>query len=165
MRPVRLLALAVVLAALAPGRADAALSVASVAASPSTTQAGAHPDLALTISLGGAQDNIRDLTIHLPKGLVGNPQAVGTCTQAQFAADGCPADSQVGTTSIDATVTQTVLVVPVTVDQDVAGQVFNLAPNAGEPARLSRRLSSCFASSTTRDRGSARTRSKSRSSC
>jgi hypothetical protein len=71
-------------------------------------------------------DPLKDLVVHLPPGLVGNPQAVAKCSQAQFNADPskCPVDSKVGTTTVTTTLTP------------ASGDVYNLVPNPGEPARL-----------------------------
>jgi hypothetical protein len=41
-------------------------------------------------------DSIRDLTVDLPPGFLGNPTAVGECTQAQYTVGKCPPSSQVG---------------------------------------------------------------------
>jgi len=72
-------------------------------------EAGAHPDLfpvpfdLNTIvpdpafpELPRATENVHDLHVDLPPGFVGNPNAVGECTQAQFTAGVCPRSSQVG---------------------------------------------------------------------
>src|ERR1700722_5630377 len=65
------------------------------------TQAGSHP-YSLTVSL--ALQNLgvlpageaRNITVNLPRGLIGNPTAVPRCTAAQLNSEHCPADSQVG---------------------------------------------------------------------
>ncbi len=69
------------------------------------TQAGSHPfeatfsfDLnqAEAKSAGGA---LRDLSVALPRGFVGNPSAVPECTREQFVSatqGGCPSSTQVG---------------------------------------------------------------------
>ena len=43
-----------------------------------------------------AAEDPRDLEVTLPPGFLGNPTAVGECTQAQFTVNQCPASSQVG---------------------------------------------------------------------
>ena len=72
---------------------------------PSTTQAGGHPDFARSTStLSSHQtrpdpcacNDAKDVTVHLPTGLIGNPHATPQCNIAQFASDQCPVDSQVG---------------------------------------------------------------------
>ncbi len=75
-------------------------------------EAGAHPDLLtapfdfnsvdLTTAHIGLQEikapagNAHDLHVDTPPGFIGNPTAVGECTQAQFTVNGCPSSSQVG---------------------------------------------------------------------
>ena len=114
----RLLTLAVPLfaAVLLAAPAQAAFSdygVESVDAAISSTQAGDHPDLTIGFELktdpsSPADANgfhapyarTRDLTVSLPPGLIGNPNAVAQCTAVQFATaltgGGCPQDAQIG---------------------------------------------------------------------
>jgi hypothetical protein len=88
----------VALVAALPAQAGA-FSISKLSFDPSTTQAAAHPNATLSLSLSGsANEDIRDLTVDLPPGLIGNPEAVTKCTKAQFQADACPASSRVGTT-------------------------------------------------------------------
>jgi hypothetical protein len=106
-----------------PTTASAAYSdygLAAVGASLSTTQAGAHPDFTTSFELktdpaSPADSNglhepyarTRNISVSLPPGLIGNPNAVGRCTTLQLAtafdADGggCPLDSQVGVAVIN----------------------------------------------------------------
>lgn len=105
------------------------------------TQAGSHP-YSLTINFGmnaikggptgGA---LRDVSIALPSGLVGNPHAVPQCTRQQFMSSiegGCPPDTQVG---LDwATIKPSG-------ENDEAGlqlqfPVYNLVPPPGIPAEF-----------------------------
>jgi hypothetical protein len=83
------------------------------------TQAGSRPDTASTgfsLRTGiGAQEEeltyplagLKDASVKLPPGLIGNPQAVAataTCTEAQlesFNANACPPESQVGVVDVD----------------------------------------------------------------
>lgn len=100
-----------------------AITVSGVTPVPANTQAGANSNLSLDFNLSGGQ--LKDLVIHLPPGLVGNPLATTTCTEAELNANTCPAASRVG--AISNTING---VVP------AAGQVFNVVPRAGEPARF-----------------------------
>lgn len=126
LRKTTLLALAFCALAAAPASA-APVTVTDVAAAPADKQAGAHSDFTLSFKLGG-DSSVRDLDIDLPPGLIGNPNIVGRCSEEQFRADACPADSKVGTQ----TVTATVLLAPT----DIDGDVYSLVPHAGEPGRL-----------------------------
>jgi hypothetical protein len=119
--------LALVLLLAAPSTAQAAFGVSSFTVTPSTTAAGSHPDVSVAIGFSG-NEHVRDLTVSLPPGLVGNPNATPRCAAAKFSADQCAGNTRVGTTAV----VSTVLGVPL----NASGDVYNLAPGAGEPARL-----------------------------
>ena len=133
----RRLASAATLLALAvlPASAHAAVTITDAKIQPSTTAAGAHPNLTIDLSFGQspATDDLKDLTVVLPQGLVGNPKAADRCSQASFQADACPAGSKVGTTTVTAVPTILAVEGP---PQDSPGDVYNLAPLGAEPARL-----------------------------
>ena len=59
---------------------------------PGERPAGANSDFSIAFDLGPA-DRSKDLVIHLPPGLVGNPLATTTCNEQQLKADDCPAAS------------------------------------------------------------------------
>src|SRR4051794_30388459 len=83
-------ALAVMLAlALLPASALAAVSVTSFSVTPSTTQAGAHPDVTIdpAFSLNPTGDDVKAVGVLLPQGLVGDPNAATRCPIASFTAD------------------------------------------------------------------------------
>jgi hypothetical protein len=107
-------------------------AVAYVSASLSDTQAGAHADLVTSIQLSQKEGKTyaltRDLEVHLPPGMIGNPQNFPRCTIGQFGgAPGeseCPLDSQVGVTEV-------------TLGGEFAGATFiepiyNMAPPGGD---------------------------------
>ena len=77
----------------------------SFATLPSNTEAGAHPNVAFSFDIGNRQDgsldpcgcgDAKEITVHLPTGLIGNTHATPQCDVAHFSADQCPSDSQVG---------------------------------------------------------------------
>jgi hypothetical protein len=88
--------------------------IASFNASLSTSQAGAHPDFTTKVEFkadpASATDptglkqpyaDTREITVNIPPGLIGNLNAVPTCSALQLAeipfnGIGCPMDSQVG---------------------------------------------------------------------
>ena len=129
-RAARALALGAAAAATFPGAASAAVSVTSFSVTPSTTQAGGHPNLVVDTSLASNpdSDDVKSLNVVLPQGLVGDPRSAGRCFQSSFAADACPADSKVGVSTVTATVLGS--------SMDSAGDVYSLAPLGSEPARL-----------------------------
>ncbi|MQA76119.1 MAG: hypothetical protein GEU88_17590 [Solirubrobacterales bacterium] len=114
------------LGALAPPALGLGLS--SPSAQPTNLQAGANSDLSIQIDVQQPNEQLRDLTIHLPPGLVGNPLATPPCTEAQLNADSCPPASDVGDVSND--------VLAAGVPQTVTGELYNVVPRAGEPARF-----------------------------
>src|SRR4051794_10310796 len=128
-----LVALVAALALAIPASASAAVTITNFKVTPSTTAAGAHPDLTIDTSFGldPTSDDVKSVGVVLPQGLVGDPNAADRCSAAAFAADTCPASSRVGTTT--ASVTATVVV---ELPQTVTGDVYNLAPQGGEAARL-----------------------------
>lgn len=100
-------------------------------------QAGSHP-FALTIALGFhtrpdkdvafeiPDGSPRDLTIALPPGLVGNPNATGRCTTLDFLQKKCPLGTQVG-------------IIDVTFGDPGKTETYavrNLTPPPGVPAKL-----------------------------
>ena len=92
--------------------------------------AGAHSNVSIHMAFTGGQ--VKDLTVGLPPGLVGNPNATPLCTVAQLNADTCNDNTKVGAVVANATVT--VVAVPLTLN--VQGDLYNLTPQPGEPARF-----------------------------
>jgi hypothetical protein len=113
------------LIAVIPASAQAAISLAGSTGAPANLSAGAHSDFNLHVALGG--DSVKDLTISLPPGEVGNPQATPLCDPS--ALPNCPANTAVGTVSSSVTINS---VIP----QTLSGTVYNITPHAGEPARF-----------------------------
>jgi hypothetical protein len=71
----------------------------------SSTQAGAHPDIVTTFEMGSrlTQASVpcycndpKELTLHVPPGVIANPHVVSVCPIAQMALFECPGDSQAG---------------------------------------------------------------------
>ena len=108
------------------------------------TQAGSTPNQVLTgvaftsvrASNGSIvpAGNLRDTTLTLPPGLVGNPMSVPTCSQlamdtpASGAEGDCPTDTQVGVANVD--------VIGPTGPEFVEAPIYNLAAPAGMPAEF-----------------------------
>jgi hypothetical protein len=87
--------------------AQASVPIYRFTAQPSSTalQAGAHPDVVFSFALGNRQKSLpnscvchdaKDVTVHLPTGLIGNPHSTPQCTISQFVSSNCPPDSQLG---------------------------------------------------------------------
>jgi hypothetical protein len=116
-----------------PASAQAAFSVNGLVAQPAVTDAGAHSNFTLHVAFPDAGTNVKNLTIHLPPGMVGDPTATPLCAVTALNNDNCPANSRVGdvTTAVTA-----MLLPPVGLPLTVDGTLYNLTPQAGEPARF-----------------------------
>ncbi len=113
--------------------AHAALGFQGLAAKPSNLAAGANSNVSVHIGFSDPGDQVKDLTVHLPPGLVGNPTATPLCKVPQLNSDNCPASTRVGNVTAKVNVIVGGLVpTPLT----VKGSLYNLVPQAGEPARF-----------------------------
>ncbi len=73
---------------------------------PTTSQAGAHPNLVTAVEPGTHStqsplpacecDDPKDITTHAPAGVIANPHVVSECTAAELATTSCPPESQLG---------------------------------------------------------------------
>jgi hypothetical protein len=117
---------------LAAPAAHAAFGFQGLEARPANLAAGANSNVSLHIGFSDPADQVKDLTVHLPPGLVGNPTATPLCTVRQLNSDDCPGKSQVGST----TAKVDVIVAGLPVPQTVNGSLYNLVPRSGEPARF-----------------------------
>jgi hypothetical protein len=124
-------AAAATVALLAPASAFG-LTFTNVSAAPDNPNAGANSNFNIHMEFGNPEDQVRDLIVHLPPGLVGNPLATPLCTPDELQSDACPAESQVGAVSAGVNVVVAMVPVPTT----VTGNLYNLQPHAGEPARF-----------------------------
>jgi hypothetical protein len=125
------LALAVVLAGASSASAD--FSITGFSVSSASSVAGAHADLTTDLSFSTrspspgrefSDGNLRDLTVDLPPGLVGDPEAVPQCAQTDFVLGKCPPAAQAGVAAIRLSLFGFVL--PTTVP------VFNMEPRSEE---------------------------------
>ncbi len=140
--PRRLLALAAACALLVPAsaRADFGLVPGSVtvtarnANSTVATQAGSHPanltvhfELKTDESGKSEGGQMRNALIDLPQGLIGNPQAIPTCSRQDFEgfSPHCAGESQVGTLRV---------ILPGL--GELNGPVYNVEPPPGVAAQL-----------------------------
>ena len=88
--------------------AEANSPISEFAVTPSSTQAGGHPDIRTLITVENREtqnipapscncQDARDITVDYPPGVIGDPHATPQCTPADFGQLSCPVDSQVGT--------------------------------------------------------------------
>jgi hypothetical protein len=118
--------------------------IESVSVKPSTTQAGAHPDLELDVAVKQnpkSKKNVsdlfnsyaatRDIRIVVPPGLIGDPNAIGPvqqCSAQQLVSydepgGGCPNGSQIGISTVSAYELSTIFHEPVYMMQPPGGDV------------------------------------------
>src|SRR4051812_40516372 len=125
---------AVACLAFAPA-ANAAFGFQGLSAAPTNTNAGANSNFNIHIGFTSPAADVKDLTVGLPPGMVGDPTATPLCTLAQLQADGCPAGSQVGTVTTSANA-HLLAPLPVTLPLTVDGSLYNVVSAAGQPARF-----------------------------
>jgi hypothetical protein len=114
-----------------PAAAGATVTVTSFSVTPATTAAGANSDVTINeaFSYSDQSDSVKKTVLHLPAGLLGNPQATPKCVVADFQADTCPDNTQVGEVSVGAKLSG--LPAP-----DSSGKIYNLVPDGTHPAVL-----------------------------
>ena len=103
-----LLLLAVGMTSVAAAEEPDKFALETVSASLSTTQAGAHPDMTIgfKVTRNGNEPyaRLQDAEIHLPPGMIGNPQGIPRCTVDELGNNPtdsvCPFGSQVGISTI-----------------------------------------------------------------
>ena len=122
--------LALLVMAFGANSALASEAVEAFSVTPSTAQAGAHPDIEVSVALQspGSPEAAKDLTVDTPEGLFGNPNAIDRCSSVDFAQQQCPSSTQAGL---------------VTIRANYAGEtekllgtapIYDLAPAAEQPA-------------------------------
>jgi hypothetical protein len=120
--------------ALAPA-AHAAFGFQGLTAAPTNANAGANSDFNVHLGFTSPGDDVKDLIVALPPGLVGDPTATPLCTLSQLQADSCPAGSQVGTVTTSATA-HLLDPLPLNLPLTVNGSLYNVEPASGQPARF-----------------------------
>lgn len=108
-----------------------AFGISGFTYSNSNLQSSGHPNVAISFSRTGSEsEDLKDVRLDLPTGVFANPEAGNPkCTASQFAADGCPGNSQVGT------VTTSVKAMGL-LDLDIGGTIDMISPDAGQVATL-----------------------------
>jgi hypothetical protein len=116
-------------AAIEAAPASATVAVNSFSLTPSTTKAGANPDLSVNATFAPTSgDDPQSVTISLAAGLLANPTVPATCSDSQLQGNSCPAGSQIGT----GTVTATALGLPV----NAPAKLYLVTPHSDEIGRV-----------------------------
>ena len=98
------------------------------------TQAGSHPfEMVTSIGLsqqasGAPTENVKDVAVGLPTGLIGNPNATPRCPVTLLNTDTCPPASQVGVLTITLNIGGG--------DSPINEPLYNVVPPAGMPAEF-----------------------------
>ena len=158
-----LAALTLAFLALAGPAAHASVAIESFTAQLGSAQAGGHPNYMTTFTLSSHQtsptpcgcNDVEDATAHLPTGFVGNPHATPQCDVAQFAANECPTDSQVGVVLVGFSAAAEVGSFQ---NQKFVAPLYNMVPPPEQPALLAFKSGGIFGTPTFED-VSARTAS------
>lgn len=119
---------AVTFAAIAAPRAHAAIDVSSFSVTPSTTEAGGHPNLVIGVAFPQPTTGVKDVSFHLPPGLNASSNAFAYCSRRQLVRYLCPPKSKLGSFFVAAVVYGIEL--PYTSD------LYNMRPAAGERVRI-----------------------------
>ncbi len=151
-RPTLIIALSLVagLFAVLPSVASAGSPITRFEVTPSTTQAGGHPNLTIKLRVENRQtqhipaptcdcQDAKDIDIHLPAGFIGDPHSTPQCNALNFARETCDPDSQVGTVELGLGSEENPN--PNNPNEQPGGflgliAVYNLVPHAGQPALL-----------------------------
>ncbi|HEX7059189.1 MAG TPA: hypothetical protein VF176_04990 [Solirubrobacterales bacterium] len=91
-------------AAALAGPASASEAISAFSVTTTTTQAGGHPDLGMSVELEspGAPESARNVVVNTPEGLFGNPNALDKCSSEDFALDQCSSSTQAGLITVRA---------------------------------------------------------------
>jgi hypothetical protein len=106
---------------------EAAPQVSGFSVTPSTTQAGGHPNLTVFASFP-APTAVKTVALHLPAGLSADSRAAPFCSERRLRADLCSPKSKLGSISIRGEVSG--------LEVEVTKKIFNLKPIGAERLRL-----------------------------
>jgi hypothetical protein len=109
------------------GVAHATPALSGFSVSPSTLQAGGHPDLRVSAALTEPA-TLQSVVLHLPAGLTVNPSAIPFCPRKRLLANLCSPATKVGSI--------TVVGVLYGLDIPVTKKIYNIRTRAGEKLRL-----------------------------
>lgn len=126
---VALAAAAALTVALVAAPSALAIGLQNLSAAPTDLTAGANSDVNIHVEFTSPGDDVKDLVIGLPPGVVGDPNVTPFCSEEDLNANACTADEIVGTVQTDLNI---LALLPLTVN----GNLYNLKPHPGEPARF-----------------------------
>jgi hypothetical protein len=119
-------ALTAVLALASP--AVAALDVSAFSVIPSTTRAGDHPTLNVSVAFNPPTADVKAIALHLPAGLTANARAAPFCRSRRLVADLCSLEAKVGSVSLAG--------VALGFEAEAVRNIYNVKPVGTEALRL-----------------------------
>ncbi len=131
-----------------PASASAKSEINTFRVTPSTTEAGAHPDVYTSVRVGNRLTgeklpcdcaDPKDITIHTPGGVIANQSVVPTCSDAELILLECATDTQVGDVALVTGIFPPILM-PIhrTVEQGGQAALFGfVVPILGNPTYIS----------------------------
>jgi hypothetical protein len=108
--------------------AEGTVGVSAFSMTPSTTRAGGHPDLRVSLSFNPPTADIKEIALHLPGGLTANARAAPFCSRSYLVADLCSLQTKIGEVRL--------VGVALGLEAEVARNIYNLKPISPEPLRL-----------------------------
>jgi hypothetical protein len=114
--------------AVAAPASQAAVDVSNFSVTPSTTEAGGHPNLAISVAFPEPTTGVRDIALHLPAGLTANPSAFAYCSRRMLVRYLCPRASRLGSFSVVA--------VAYGITLPYKAVLYNMRPRATERVRI-----------------------------
>jgi hypothetical protein len=108
--------------------AGAAPGVSGFAVTPSTTQAGGHPNLEVSVSFDPPTSDVKAVAIHLPPGLTASSRAAPYCPTRRIVTDLCSLSTKVGSVSLAG--------IALGFEAEAVRNVYNVKPVGAEALRL-----------------------------
>ena len=121
--------------------AEAKSAIFDFSSTPTTTQAGGHPDIVTEMTVGTHENQLptvacscndpKEVVIHAPRGVIANPHVASICTAAELVTFECSSDSQVGVMTLKLFSSYLILPIYRTVTPPDQGSMFFFAVPLG----------------------------------
>jgi hypothetical protein len=110
------------------GPAFALPTVSRFSVTPSTTQAGGHPNLSVLVTFDPPSSDVRQIALHLPAGLAANSRAAPFCSRSRLLADLCDLRTKIGSVTLAGEA--------LGFEAEAGRNLYNLEPSGQERLRL-----------------------------
>ena len=108
--------------------ARAELNISRFSVTPSTTEAGGHPNLDVSVAFEPPTADVKDIALHLPAGLTANNRAAPFCSRSTLVGDLCSLKTKVGSVALVGEA--------LGIEATVVRNVYNVRPSGQERLRL-----------------------------